>query len=80
MITAQQIRAARALLKWRAKDLAGHTGLTLRTIQRFESEFGVPDSRTKNLMIVRLVLERAGVDFIDQTEESGPGVKLSDPL
>ena len=64
MIAAEQIRAARALLRWRAQDLADRTGLTLRTIQRFESEIGVPGSRTKNLMPIRQVLENAGVVFI----------------
>ncbi len=80
MIAAEQIRAARALLKWRAQDLADRAGLTLRTIQRFENETGIPSSRTKNLMNIRQVLEDAGVVFIDQSEESGPGVKLKDPI
>jgi len=80
MIAAEQIRAARALLKWRAQDLADRTGLTLRTIQRFENETGIPSSRTKNLMTIRQVLEDAGVVFIDQNEESGPGVRLKEPL
>ncbi len=80
MIAAEQIRAARALLRWRAQDLADRTGLTLRTIQRFESEIGIPGSRTKNLMTLRQVLEDAGVIFIDQNEESGPGVRLKNPI
>ncbi len=80
MIAAEQIRAARALLKWRAQDLADRAGLTLRTIQRFENETGIPSSRTKNLMNIRQVLEDAGVVFIDQSEDSGPGVKLKDPI
>jgi transcriptional regulator with XRE-family HTH domain len=80
MIAAEQIRAARALLKWRAQDLADRTDLTLRTIQRFENETGIPSSRTKNLMAIRHVLEDAGVVFIDQSEERGPGVRLKDPV
>jgi transcriptional regulator with XRE-family HTH domain len=76
MIAAEQIRAARALLKWRAQDLANRTGLTLRTIQRFENEVGIPSSRTKNLMTIRQALEDAGVIFIDRNEDGGPGVRL----
>jgi len=50
------------------------------TIQRFESESGIPASRTSNLIAIRQALESAGVIFIDQTEESGPGVKLRNPI
>ena len=80
MITAEQMRAARALLKWSAQNLADHSGVTWRTIQRLESEVGIPASRTKNLIKIRKVLEDAGVVFIDQNEESGPGVRLKDPI
>ncbi len=80
MITAEQMRAARALLKWSAQNLADHSGVTWRTIQRLESEVGIPASRTKNLIKIRQVLEDAGVVFIDQNEESGPGVRLKDPI
>ncbi len=79
MITAEQIRAARALLRWSAQDLADRSGIGFRTIQRFESESGVPGSRSKNLMTIRKVLEDAGVVFIDQNG-GGPGVRLKEPL
>ncbi len=80
MITAEQMRAARALLKWSAQNLADRSGVTWRTIQRLESEVGIPASRTKNLIKIRQVLEDAGVIFIDQNEESGPGVRLKNPI
>ncbi len=79
MITAEQIRAARALLRWSAQDLANRSGIGFRTIQRFESESGIPGSRSKNLMTIRKVFENAGVVFIDQNG-GGPGVRLKDPL
>ncbi len=79
MITAEQIRAARALLKWSAQDLADRSGIGFRTIQRFESESGIPGSRSKNLMTIRKALEDAGVVFIDQNG-GGPGVRLKEPL
>ena len=80
MLTSEQIRAARSLLRWTAQDLAEFSGVSGRTIQRLEAATGVPGGHTKNLDSVRRALERAGVVFIDQTEESGPGVKLKDPL
>ncbi len=79
MITAEQIRAARALLRWSAQDLADRSGIGFRTIQRFESESGIPGSRSKNLLTIRRVLENAGVVFIDQNG-GGPGVRLKEPL
>ena len=80
MITAEQMRAARALLKWSAQNLADHSGVNWKTIQRLESGVGIPASRTKNLMRIRQVLEDAGVIFIDQSEEIGPGVRLKNPV
>ena len=79
MITAEQIRAARALLRWSAQELADRSGIGFRTIQRFEGERGIPGSRSKNLMTIRKAFENAGVVFIDQNG-GGPGVRLKDPL
>ena len=79
MITAEQIRAARALLRWSAQDLADRSGIGFRTIQRFESERGIPASRSKNLVTIRKVLEEAGIIFIDE-DELGPGVRLREPI
>ena len=78
MITAEQIRAARALLKWPAQELADRTGISWRSIQRLESGSGIPGSRSKNLMTIRKVFENAGVIFIDE-DELGPGVRLREP-
>ena len=78
MITAEQIKAARALLRWSAQHLADRSGIGFRTIQRFESERGIPASRSKNLVTIRKVLEDADVIFIDE-DELGPGVRLRAP-
>ncbi len=80
MLTSEQIRAARSLLRWTAHDLAENSGVSGRTIQRLEAATGVPGSHSKNLEAVRRTLEQAGVVFIDQNEESGPGVRLKDPI
>ncbi len=80
MLTAEQIRAARSLLRWTAQDLAENSGVSWRTIQRLEAATGVPSSHSKNLEAVRRAFEQAGVVFIDQGDESGPGVRLKDPI
>jgi predicted transcriptional regulator len=75
MITAAQIRGARAMLRWSAKKLAEQSGLSWPTIQRMESTQGVPSGLSKNLELVQRTLEEAGVIFIDEDNE-GPGVRL----
>jgi hypothetical protein len=60
--------------------LAFIAAIGFRTIQRFESERGIPASRTKNLDAIRRSLEQAGVVFIDQGDGGGPGVRLKNPI
>ena len=78
MITAEQIRGARAMLRWSAKQLAEQAGLSWPTVQRMESTQGVPSGLSKNLELVQRALEDAGVIFIDE-DELGPGVRLREP-
>ncbi len=75
MLTSGQIRAARALLRWPAAELANMSGLSERTIQRMEAAEGVPVGLSRNLELVQKTLEEAGIIFIDEDEE-GPGVRL----
>ena len=75
MISAVQIRAARAVLGISADRLGGMAGLPLRTIQRFEAAEGIPPSRGGTLTKVRTTLEAAGIEFIGDPVAS-PGVRL----
>jgi transcriptional regulator with XRE-family HTH domain len=75
MISSSQIRAARALLGISAADLAERSGVTWKTVQRYESADGVPPSRGGNLERVQQALEEAGVEFIGDPETT-PGVRL----
>lgn len=79
MITGAQIRAARGLLRWSARDLAGHAGIGLATVQRLEIEEGVPAGRAHTLVKLQQALEAAGVEFIG-TPDDRPGVRLAKPL
>ena len=78
MVTAGQIRAARALLRWSAAELAAMSGLSERTLQRMEATEGIPAGLSRNLELVQKTLEGAGIIFID-SDELGPGVRLRDP-
>ena len=80
MLTAEQIRGARGMLRWSATKLAEMSGVSLPTIQRMESVQGVPKSLSTNLQAIQRAFEDAGVVFIDQSEDSGPGVQLRDPI
>ena len=68
MLTCEQLRAARAILRWRAADLAEKAGVNLSTVQRAEKADGPAPMMPANARAVRQALEAAGVRF---TEEGG---------
>ena len=78
MISSYQIRAARALLGLSAAALAKRAGLSHRTLQRFEAQDGVPDSRLGNLDAIERTLTELGIRFIGDPLTS-PGVQLRIP-
>ena len=74
-LTSAQIRAARALIRWSADDLARETALSVATIRRAEIAEGEISMTAANDLAVRRALEAAGVEFIDENG-GGPGVRL----
>jgi transcriptional regulator with XRE-family HTH domain len=75
MITAVQVKAARALLGLSQGDLAAMTGLGIATIKRLELSTELRGAAT-TLWTVQTALEEAGVEFLPATDQSGPGVRL----
>ena len=77
MLTAEQIRAARALVGWGQEKLATEAGLSRPTIKRMESK-GPGGSSAQNVDAVQKSLEGAGVIFLSdgQLTDGGPGVRL----
>jgi hypothetical protein len=75
LLTSDQIRAARALVRWRAEDLARASGVGVATIRRAELAEGRTSMTVPNDMAVRRALAAAGVEFIDE-DGGGPGVRL----
>jgi DNA-binding XRE family transcriptional regulator len=67
---------ARAALNWTVRDLAAATGLHRNTITNIEVGRYVGDPET--LAVIKRVLRRAGVEFIDENG-GGAGVRLSKP-
>lgn len=78
MLTAAQIRAARALLDWSQKQLAEKSKLSVPTIKRMEGAMGPERSTEANVDAVRRALENAGVIFLEpkSTKDGGVGVRL----
>ncbi len=82
MITAAQMRAARALLGIDQKMLAELAGLSLPTIQRMEASAGDVRGVVDSLVRVVRALDAAGVDLIGDGAASmggGRGVRLKSP-
>lgn len=78
MITGPQIRAARGLLRWSARELAEKSGVSLPTIQRMEGTEGVPSASAKSVDAIEKAMERAGVEFIPENG-GGDGVRFREP-
>jgi transcriptional regulator with XRE-family HTH domain len=73
-LTAEQCKAARALLGWTRKALAAASRVAERTLADFEG--GVRQPRERTLIDIRRTLEEAGVACLDEDEDGGPGVRL----
>ncbi|MBU0583925.1 MAG: helix-turn-helix domain-containing protein [Alphaproteobacteria bacterium] len=82
MITAQQMRAARALAGIDQKVLAERAGVSVPTIQRMEASDGVVRGVVDTLVKVIRALEESGVELIGENQPStagGRGVRLRPP-
>jgi len=76
LITSEQIRAARALLRWEQRDLAEASKVSLPSIKRLETVPGPLAAMPRTIKAIRTALESAGVTFIDENDDGGPGVRL----
>jgi hypothetical protein len=77
-ISGAQMRAARALLRWTALDLANASKVGVATIRRVEVVDGDISATKANQAALRHALEAAGVEFIDENG-GGAGVRLRKP-
>lgn len=74
-VSIRQIKAARALLGWSQDQLAVASGISIPTIKRLEALNGPVGGRNETGTKIRLALEAAGVEFIDENG-GGPGVRI----
>jgi transcriptional regulator with XRE-family HTH domain len=73
MITAAQMRAARALLGIDQRQLAVLAGVSVPTIQRMEASEGNVRGVIESLTKVVEALDRAGIELIGENAVSGKG-------
>ena len=71
LITGSQLRAARALVRWSAEDLANRSRVAVATVTHAEDEDGPVSVTAADAQAFRRALEGAGVEFIT---ENGGGV------
>lgn len=79
MITAAQLRAARALLGIDQRQLATLAGVSLPTVQRMEASEGTVRGMVESLTKIIAALDGAGIDLIADNAVSasgGRGVRL----
>jgi transcriptional regulator with XRE-family HTH domain len=73
------MKAARALLGWDQRRLAGAAGVSLPTVQRMESSTGTVRANVDTLVKVVQALNAAGIELIGEGAAStggGRGVRL----
>jgi transcriptional regulator with XRE-family HTH domain len=63
MLTGEQIRAARAILRMEQTALATEAGVSVETIKRLERLDGPLNAQFETLSAIRQVFERAGLDL-----------------
>jgi transcriptional regulator with XRE-family HTH domain len=73
MITAAQLRAARALLGIDQRRLADEAGLSVPTIQRMEASDGVIRGNVDSLTKLIAALDALGVELIGEGAASSAG-------
>jgi transcriptional regulator with XRE-family HTH domain len=79
VITAAQLKAARALVGMDQRDLARAAGLSLPTVQRMEASKGTVRGTVDSLVKLVTALEKAGVELLAEGASSpggGRGVRL----
>ena len=77
MFSAEQIRAARALLGWRQEDLAQASDVAPATIYRIERARGPVMGNVSTVLRIQRAFGQAGVQFLDEDETGGIGGEIN---
>lgn len=74
MISASQIRGARAMLGMKQAELAERAGISKTGLVNIES--GCTDSKSSTLIAIQKTLEIAGIVFLEENGDGGAGVRF----
>lgn len=79
MISSEQIRAARALLRWEQKDLASASGVSLPSLKRLETQPGELAAQARTVDAIERAFNDAGVIFLGEGDvtDGGAGVRMA---
>ena len=77
-ISSAQMRAARAMLRWSALDLAHASKVGVATIRRVEVIEGKIPVTAANEAAIRQAFEAAGIEFIEENG-TGEGLRFRKP-
>jgi predicted transcriptional regulator len=78
MLTSEQVRAARAMLRWEQRQLAEASEVSLPSIKRLESLPGPLAAQARTVSAIQRAFEAAGIIFIPENG-GGAGVRLVKP-
>ncbi len=67
------MKAARALLAWKQKDLASASGISITTIRRLELSDGVVGGNSRTMLAIYAAFGKAGIEF---ENDDSVGVRL----
>lgn len=76
VLTGEQLRAARSLLRWERKDLALASKLSEPTIKRLETIRGDVNAHPVTIEALLRAFDEAGVELIAASDGKGPGVRF----
>jgi hypothetical protein len=75
VITSEQVKAARGLVRWDQKGLSAASGISLPAIKRLEQLPGPLAAQSRTVEAIKEAFWKAGVEFLDENG-GGPGVRL----
>lgn len=75
---AEQLRAARALLRWSQQELSAQCSVSVPTIKRLEAMEGELSGHSNTIKAIETALVEAGIKFIPENG-GGAGVRLAKP-
>lgn len=76
-ISSEQVRAARALLRWEQRELAERSTVSHPTIARLELQPGPLKGYARTVDLIRGAFEREGLVFLMPGDGGGEGVRFS---